>query len=74
MREEGRLTKNSVRCNNCLTVIESTYRHDFRRCQCAEDDNAVWVDGGLAYQRMMVGKNASFEDLCEYGGADEELG
>ena len=62
----ARLTRNAVRCENCGKVIESTYRHHMVRCACPDNDDAVWVDGGLEYRRMMVGPNAGYTDLSEY--------
>lgn len=36
-----------IRCLECNTVIESTYRHDYRTCPCG---NAM-IDGGNDYLR-----------------------
>lgn len=60
-----KIYRNKVHCNNCDTTIESRYRHDFRRCSCASDDNAVWVDGGLAYNRRMFGEFCDYEEVIE---------
>lgn len=60
-----KLARNAVKCSTCLTVIESKHRHDFVRCKCPTDDTAVWVDGGLDYQRMLMGNSASWTDLSE---------
>lgn len=40
--------RNIVMCNNCLDVIESVHRHDFKYCSC----ESVFVDGGRDYQRV----------------------
>ena len=57
------LTKNSVRCLVCNTVLESKHRHHFLKCQCP---NETTCDGGLEYQRTL-GKDLNLiEDLCEY--------
>ena len=47
------LIRNAIRCNKCGDEIESTYRHDFRSCKCG----AVFVDGGLDYQRVGGDRN-----------------
>lgn len=43
------LAMNAVKCLACGKVMESTYRHDFRSCNCP---NHTFVDGGLDYQRF----------------------
>lgn len=57
------IMRNAVHCNNCGTTIESFHRHDFRRCKCASDDNAVWVDGGHDYNRRMFGEFCDYEEI-----------
>ena len=57
------LTKNSVRCLVCNTILESKYRHNYVQCSCP---NQTFTDGGLYYQRG-GGKDLNLiEDLCEY--------
>ena len=57
------LTKNSIKCLVCNTILESKHRHDFVMCQCP---NKTFNDGGLDYQRV-GGKDLNLiEDLCEY--------
>ena len=57
------LTKNSVRCLVCNTVLESKHRHHFLECGCK---NQTFNDGGLSYNRV-GGKDLNLiEDLCEY--------
>ena len=57
------LTKNSVRCLVCNTILESKYRHNYIQCSCP---NQTFTDGGLYYQRV-GGKDLNLiEDLCEY--------
>lgn len=41
------ILKNTIRCNYCGDVIESTYRHDYVKCSCGR----VAVDGGRDYLR-----------------------
>lgn len=51
---------NAVYCLNCRTIILSAYHHDFQRCACEDDDDAVWVDGGQDYKRRAMGVRAHF--------------
>ena len=66
-----RLTRNAIECHNCGTIIESTHRHDMRRCNCESDNDAVWVDGGLDYQRGAFGYDSDFTDVSEYDEGDQ---
>ena len=57
------LTKNSVKCLICNTILESKYGHNYVQCSCP---NQTFTDGGLDYQRR-GGKDLNLiEDLCEY--------
>ena len=38
------LTKNSVRCLVCNTILESKYIHNYVQCSCP---NQTFTDGGL---------------------------
>ncbi len=60
-----RLTKNAAQCGRCKDVIVSTHVHDFVSCSCG----AIFVDGGLAYQRYGYTTKDEFVDLSEW--ADE---
>ena len=63
------LTKNSVKCLVCNTILESKHRHDFVMCPCP---NQTFTDGGLYYQRG-GGKDLNLiEDLCEYRTLTQE--
>ena len=63
------LTKNSVKCLVCNTILESKYRHDFVMCPCP---NQTFTDGGLSYNRI-GGKDLSLIDnLCEYRTLTQE--
>lgn len=63
------LTKNSVKCLVCNTILESKHRHDFVMCQCP---NQTFTDGGLSYNRV-GGKDLSLIDnLCEYRTLTQE--
>lgn len=44
-----RITKNSVRCKKCNTVIESKHRNDLVFCPCGN----IGVDGGRDYIRRL---------------------
>lgn len=57
------LTKNSVRCLVCNTILESKYRHNYVQCSCP---NQTFTDGGLSYQRAGSKDLNLIEDLCEY--------
>ena len=63
------LTKNSVKCLVCNTILESKHRHDFVMCPCP---NQTFTDGGLSYNRV-GGKDLSLiENLCEYRTLTQE--
>jgi hypothetical protein len=49
---------NRVTCLNCGVTIVSRHRHDFVRCRCNDDNYAVFVDGGDAYQKRAYGPKA----------------
>jgi hypothetical protein len=55
--------KNKAQCRLCKDIIESTFRHDFRRCKCG----AIFVDGGHDYMR----RGGKFEDIIELSEMDE---
>ena len=57
------LTKNSVKCLVCNTILESKYRHNYVKCHCP---NETACDGGLEYQRTLAVDLNLIEDLCEY--------
>ena len=57
------LTKNSIKCLECNTVLESKHRHDFVRCSC---DNEAHVDGGLVYQKLGARDLSKVENLSEH--------
>ena len=63
------LTKNSVKCLLCNTILESKHRHDFVMCPCP---NHTFTDGGLSYNKV-GGKDLSLiENLCEYRTLTQE--
>ena len=63
------LTKNSVKCLICNTILESKHRHDFVMCIC---HNQTFTDGGLSYNRV-GGKDLSLiEKLYEYRTLTQE--
>lgn len=56
-----KMIKNAVECAKCGDIIESKHRHDFKFCSC----KAIFVDGGLDYQRY-GGYAENILDRCEY--------
>ena len=57
------IVKNSIKCNHCDEVIESTSIHDFKFCSC----ESVAVDGGHDYLRRCFKTSQDvFEELSEY--------
>lgn len=52
-----------VQCLNCYAVIQSRHRHDYSPCDCEDEQDGVFVDGGFDYFRMGWGKNARFAML-----------
>jgi len=44
-----KVLKNAAECPLCHEIIESTHRHDFKRCSCGN----IVVDGGLDYLKRM---------------------
>ena len=63
------LTKNSVKCLVCNTILESKHRHDFVKCHCP---NETACDGGLEYQRTLAVDLSLIENLCEYRTLTQE--
>ena len=57
------LTKNSVKCLECNTILQSKHRHDFQQCNCS---NKAFVDGGLSYERIGAMDLDLIEILSEY--------
>ena len=57
------LTKNSVKCLICNTILESKHRHDFQQCNCS---NRAFVDGGLSCIRIGAMDLDLIEILSEY--------
>jgi predicted RNA-binding Zn-ribbon protein involved in translation (DUF1610 family) len=54
-----RILHNRIRCTSCDTILESTSRHDFKRCECGN----VAIDGGREYIRRI---GTTWEELSEY--------
>lgn len=57
------LTKNSIKCLVCNTILESKHQHDFQQCNCS---NKAFVDGGLSYNRIGAMDLDLIEILSEY--------
>ena len=58
-----RLTRNSIKCLVCNTILESKHQHDFQQCNCS---NKAFVDGGLSYERLGAMDLDLIEILSEY--------
>lgn len=63
------LTKNSIKCLVCNTILESKYRHNYVKCHCP---NETACDGGLEYQRTLAVDLSLIENLCEYRTLTQE--
>ena len=61
-----RIKTNKIKCRKCGDIIESTYTHDLKYCECG----AVAVDGGHDYLRR-VGNPEDWEDFSDYTDDDE---
>ena len=57
------LTKNSIKCLVCNTILESKHQYDFQQCNCS---NKAFVDGGLSYERVGAMNLDLIEILSEY--------
>ena len=57
------LTKNSIKCLVCNTILESEHQHDFQKCNCS---NKAFVDGGLSCTRLGAMDLDLIEILSEY--------
>jgi hypothetical protein len=52
------IVRNSARCLECDTEIESVHRHDCQTCACGN----VFVDGGKTYLRRGVRNPSTYMD------------
>lgn len=52
------ILRNSAKCLDCDTEIESKHRHDFVSCPCGN----ISVDGGRAYLRRMFKDSSGYVD------------
>lgn len=60
-RKKLKLIRNAARCRKCGDIVESRHRHDWRSCSCG----AMFVDGGLEYQRR-GGDLENIEEMSEF--------
>ena len=60
------VVSNQMRCEICGEFIESTYRHDYRKCSCGN----IGVDGGHDYARQ-TRRTERFSDYTVFGWAAE---
>ncbi len=49
-----------LKCKKCGDIIQSVYRHDYRRCKCG----AIAIDGGSDYCRI-IGERENWEFIKE---------
>ena len=63
------LTRKSIKCLVCNTILESKHRHDYVKCHCP---NETACDGGLEYQRTLAVDLDFIENLCEYRTLTQE--
>ena len=61
-----KIKTNKIRCRKCGDIIESTYTHDFKYCEC----DSVAVDGGHDYLRR-CGDPDDWEDLSDFFDDEE---
>ena len=57
------LTRNSIKCLVCNTILESKHQHDFQQCNCS---NKAFVDGVLSCTRLGAMDLDLIEILSEY--------
>ena len=63
-----KIIKNSIQCNLCGDIIESTHRHNFVTCKCG----CCSVDGGLDYlRRSYIHSRNDFTELTILEDAEE---
>lgn len=60
------ITVNKAQCKLCNDIIESTSRHDFKRCKCGE----ISVDGGKSYMKRSAKNLSNIIEMSE--GYEEE--
>lgn len=63
------IIRNSAKCLECNTEIESKHRHDYVTCACSK----VHVDGGTDYIKRGVAADAKWEDTSIARNAEEVL-
>jgi hypothetical protein len=69
------ITLNAIKCRHCGTIVESTFRHDFRTHSCPKmkevsgKDAFIAADGGLAYARR-IGNPSDWEEASQYGNVN----
>ena len=56
-----KIKRNRIKCKICGDEIESTFRHDFKRCACGK----IAVDGGKDYLRR-CGNRDDYIELSEF--------
>lgn len=55
-----KIIRNAIQCNLCGDIIESSYKHDLKKCKCG----CCSVDGGLNYlRRGFTNSKDDFKEL-----------
>lgn len=57
-----KILHNRAKCLKCNDTIESTHRHDFKRCSCGN----IAVDGGKDYLKRSAADPSKYQELSEY--------
>jgi len=55
------IIRNSAKCLECNTEIESRHRHDYVKCPCG----AIAVDGGKDYLKRSLMPDCKWEDTSD---------
>ncbi len=63
----GKMLRNRAQCLDCMEIIESFSRHDFKTCQCWSENAGIFVDGGInGMPRYGFHDITKFRNLSEY--------
>jgi len=63
------IIKNSIRCNICKDVVESTHVHDYVKCKCGR----VAADGGREYLRRSFTLPTDYEEMSIDDSCDDAV-
>lgn len=68
IRKREKIITNKIMCRKCGDIIESTYQHDFKMCECG----SCAVDGGHAYLRRCFKNRDDIIEMSEVILVDDE--